>query len=187
MVVWPLNTLSPCLLPVTITTVTRGLRLTRKQICVVMSCLQNQHKRPFSGWRRSDLLFSINVAVILPYYLTRLTEDSIIIATNDPSGYNYAAVILEQNILIVIVCTAGFKCSVRVGKHCVFPLHWFICGGPAQYQHWPPHIDFLFSFLFNMGKIQQRELMGKQGEQIKVGRVINPGGNRFGPKHRCRH
>ncbi len=24
----------------------------------------------------------------------------------------------------------------------MFPIHWLICGGPPQYQNWPPQIDF---------------------------------------------
>ncbi len=27
----------------------------------------------------------------------------------------------------------------------VFHKYWFISGGPLQYQHWPPHIDFFFT------------------------------------------
>ncbi len=31
----------------------------------------------------------------------------------------------------------------------VFPIHWFICGGPPQYQNWPPQIDFFKKLLLH--------------------------------------
>ncbi len=32
--------------------------------------------------------------------------------------------------------------SVLEIKSTAFPTHSFICGGPPQYQHCPPHVDF---------------------------------------------
>lgn len=38
--------------------------------------------------------------------------------------------------------------NVNAGRDPVLPTHWFICGVPPQYPHWPPHIDnLLFSYL----------------------------------------
>lgn len=37
--------------------------------------------------------------------------------------------------------------NVKCRCFCAFsmlPIHWFICGAPPQYQHWPPHIVFRF-------------------------------------------
>ncbi len=73
-----------------------------------------------------------------------------------------------QGRLNTILSRTGYWLTIRITLHgsrydyltihchtihiAVFPTHSFICGGPPQYQHCPPHIDFLFvelRILFN--------------------------------------
>ncbi len=57
----------------------------------------------------------------------------------------------------------------------MFPIHWFICGDPPQYQNWQPQIDFPIKALTLLNKNEHCTFQNQNAGQVFLYHCISEG------------